>query len=301
MSKLGDARFSSHAFRSIVATLLAASIPTAAIMCGGITTDGSMCSAPDAASFMCGMTYTVAHCATQMTDAGTLDCFTICGASASCKVSGNDVECNIVCAIDGRRPPGLTAKASPARDLAEHFARIAFFERASADAFDVLERELRHHGAPARLVRSARRAKRDELDHARRARRLGGRPAVHRQETAAPRSLFAIALDNAREGCARETFGALLGFAQAERAEHPGARRFYARVARDETRHASLSWRLHAWLLERLDDRERALVEKALDDALAGVTAEHTALDGALGVPDAATCTAMGRALRALR
>ncbi len=172
----------------------------------------------------------------------------------------------------------------------------------SADAFDVLAGELRAHGAPLRFVRSARRAKKDEMQHARRARRLASSERVRRNRNARVpmRTLFEIALDNTREGCARETFGALLGWAQAKGAEDAGVRAFYSRIARDETRHASLSWRLHAWLLERLSEGERQTVEKALEDSLFAVSADHSPLDRALGVPDDAACRALAAALRRL-
>jgi hypothetical protein len=303
MSKLGDARFSGRAFRTIVGTVLGTVIPMAVLMCGG-STNGSVCDGPpDAAGLSCNATYTVKGCSSvTLGDTGTLDCYKICGAAADCKVNGNDVDCTLFCAVDGRRPPGLSEQSSPSHTLAEHFAGIAFFERASAEAFDVLASELRAHGAPDRLIASARRAKRDELDHARRARALAGRSHVRRTRSPArtTRSLFAIALDNAKEGCARETFGALLGWAQAERAEDESARSFYARIARDETRHASLSWRLHAWLMTKLSDAEKKKVEAELETSLRGIAAAHSPLDSALGVPDASTCHALASELRRL-
>ncbi len=102
------------------------------------------------------------------------------------------------------------------------------------------------------------------MDHARRARRLAGRARFSGNLREAPRtrSVFEIALDNAREGCVRETFGALLGWALAGRARDAKVRDFYSRIARDETRHASLSWRLHAWLRAGRDRRSCARLRR---------------------------------------
>lgn len=311
---LEDARSTSRIFRNIVGTLLGCCIP-AAVMCGGTVTgmDGGMepdgngnvdgggpkCVPPDAAGRTCFSTYTVDNCQAYMD--GFPDCFNICGGPASCQASGTSFTCTVLCAVDGRRPPGWLEEEEGAHGcdtLDEHFARTAFFERASADAFEVLAGELRAHGAPKSLIRSARHAKRDELDHARRARRLAGVRQTVRKRTTNVRSLVDIALDNAREGCARETFGALLGWAQAMRATDPSVRGFYATIARDETRHATFSWRLHAWLLGRLDERDRERVRHALEEALEGVQAQHSSIDDALGIPDEGSCRALASALR---
>jgi hypothetical protein len=77
------------------------------------------------------------------------------------------------------------------------------------------------------------------------------------------RSRVALALDNAVEGCVRESFGALVAQFQAEHATDDEVRRAMARIADDETRHAELSWALHAWLWSGLDETERAVVREA--------------------------------------
>ena len=43
-----------------------------------------------------------------------------------------------------------------------------------------------------------------------------------------------------------------------ESASDPALRRTTRRIARDEARHAALSWRLHEWLLSQLHRRERS-------------------------------------------
>src|SRR5260221_14585061 len=112
-----------------------------------------------------------------------------------------------------------------------------------------------------------RRAARDELRHARAARamgrRFGGTYAPPRATTQPHRSLVAIAIENAREGCVRETFGALTAAYQAAKARDPQVRATMGRIARDEIRHAALSWQLDHWLVSRLDRRGREEVASA--------------------------------------
>jgi hypothetical protein len=61
------------------------------------------------------------------------------------------------------------------------------------------------------------------------------------------RSLEQLAVENAVEGCVRETYGALLATWQARAAAEPRVRAMMAAVAVDETRHAQLAWDLDAW------------------------------------------------------
>jgi hypothetical protein len=76
------------------------------------------------------------------------------------------------------------------------------------------------------------------------------------------------------EGCVRETFGALVAHYQSSRARDPELRAALARIARDETRHAALSWALHAWLDRRLDRAARERVKAAKQAAAAQLYAE---------------------------
>lgn len=149
------------------------------------------------------------------------------------------------CAI-GRRPAGLVEMDASCTDLVgAFFARAAQLEAASVDAFRVLQRELRAHGAPRGLLARATRAANDEIAHARMtaaiARRFGGRFAKPRVEPREVRSLEEIALENATEGCVNETYGALVATFQARVAGDPRVRAAMARIARDETRHAALA------------------------------------------------------------
>jgi hypothetical protein len=214
-------------------------------------------------------------------------CQQLCPADAgffSCWITRDDagpasvVQCTS-CAV-GRRPVAHRARAGSRgrSQLGGWLARIAELEAAAVDAFDVLSAELSAHGAPRRLRVEARRARRDEVRHARTiralARRRGGRPVVGATAARPIRALEDIAIDNAAEGCVRETWGALFASHQAEHATDPALRRAFARIADDETRHASLSWQLHRWALARLAPASRARVEAARAAAIASLRAE---------------------------
>jgi len=209
-----------------------------------------------------------------------------------------ELTCVLVCPGPGRRPGGLTAPApTPGCATGQFFAEAARLEAASVHAFRVLGRELSGHGAPAHLVAAARRAQRDEIRHARLTRALArahhARPAPVRVAAAAPRSLEDIAVENAVEGCVRETFAALLALWQSRRAADPGVRAAMARIAPDEIGHAELSWRIDAWLARRLDAAARARVaaarRRAVDELAAELAREPAAASAAqLGLPTAA-------------
>jgi len=182
------------------------------------------------------------------------------------------------CAV-GRRPEGFVdATPECGSETGDWFARVAALEAASIDAFKTLRAELRAHGAPRRLRDSALRAERDEVRHARTmaaiARRFGGAPTKPRIVQKGIRSLEAIAIENAVEGCVRETFGALVATVQAERARDRRVRSAMKKIANDETRHAALSWSLARWLDSKLDAKARKRVAAARARAVASLRAE---------------------------
>jgi rubrerythrin len=89
------------------------------------------------------------------------------------------------------------------------------------------------------------------------------------------RSVAAVAIENAVEGCVRETYGALVLAWQAAHAGDDELRGAFARIARDEARHASLAWALAAWLEPQLDARSRARVARARSRAIARLAREQ--------------------------
>jgi hypothetical protein len=189
------------------------------------------------------------------------------------------------CAI-GRRPAGFVQDArkgnrrvnAACRPLGRHFAESARLEAASVTAFRVLRSELAAHGAPLRLIRAASRAARDEIRHTqmttRLARRHGAAPLLPAVEKLPIRTLEAIALENAVEGCVRETYGALVAMWQARRARDRGIARAMTRIARDETRHATLSWEVAKWALPHLSQTSREKIDAARRAAIATLRTE---------------------------
>jgi len=211
--------------------------------------------------------------------------------------------------VVGRRPAGLRLRSRPERRaLGAHFARSAELEAASVRAFEILERELAAHGAPASLLTRAVQAGRDEVRHARSVARLargfGGRvrwPCVAR--AAAARSLEDVALENTVEGCVRETYGVLIAAHQARCASSRRVRELYARIARDETRHAALSLDVAAWAAPKLSAAARQRVDtasrRALDELRASLQAPFAEplITGA-GLPRPEVATALLQHLR---
>jgi hypothetical protein len=194
---------------------------------------------------------------------------------------------------EGRRPAGLRAVGQRSRNaFARHLADAAWLEAASVIAFRELRSELRRHRAPRRLLRSLSRSARDERRHARAskalARRFGVPVAPVRSEPFAPRSLLEIALENAVEGCVRETWGALIALRQAERATEACVRATMSRIAPDEVRHAELAWAVDRWLSPRLTPTEREQVRAARATALSELQRD------AQVVPDSDVCLRLG-------
>lgn len=184
------------------------------------------------------------------------------------------------------------------------FARAAKLEAISIPAFERLARELAHHGADPELVRAAHRARRDEVRHAAAMRTLAREAGEREANLVAPdvgelpvRSVFAIALENAVEGCVRETFGALVATFQARRASDARIRCIMHVIAADETKHAELSWDVAAWIEPRLTPDERAAIARAKAEAVADLaTALATPL--AADVHDRAGMPSPGEARR---
>lgn len=153
-----------------------------------------------------------------------------------CSVAQGDAAAYICCtymscnSTGGRRPEGLACAQFEGPDEGARFlAQMAYLEAASVDAFVSLTHELEAHRAPTRLRAASRRAARDEVRHARvmrrLARRAGARVPEVQVEPSPVRSLEEIAIENAIEGCVRETFGAAVAMIQSERAGDARVRR----------------------------------------------------------------------------
>jgi len=142
---------------------------------------------------------------------------------------------------------------------------MAFFEAASVDAFALLERDLVRLNAPEALVRGCREAQRDEARHAQWATSLAARHGASfvapEVPSAPPRTLEALAIENAVEGCVRETFGVLIGMWQSVSAPTAHLRAFFAALTTDELRHAALSARIDVWARAGLSPAARLRVD----------------------------------------
>jgi len=184
---------------------------------------------------------------------------------------------------------------------------MAYLEAASVQAFVVLARELEEYGAPPRLCAASRRAARDEIRHAavmgklaERADSLVGAVRVERRRR---RTLEALAVENAVEGCVGETYGAAVARIQAKRAGDRRFRGVMMRIAADETRHADLSFELARWFDQQLSPAGRRRVRDARNRAVHELARSvRRAAPGSvvvtLGLPTADQATALIDELR---
>jgi len=183
----------------------------------------------------------------------------------------------------GRRPVGLRRPR-----FASWLGASAWMEAASVHAFERLATELETHGAPAWLIREAKRAARDEARHARTMRAIAKKRGVRVPATRAvarrARSLAAIARENAIEGCVHETWGALVAQVQAVRATDPAIRSAMKRIATDEKRHAALALAIADWAEPKLAPTTRARIDAARRGARARL---ERALESAPAIEEA--------------
>jgi len=239
---------------------------------------------------------TMADCTTLCTDRGCPTGF----CSVTLDTKGDQI---LACTQEhtGRRPPGLVTPVARGRcacAAGRFFAGAAHLEAASVPAFRRVAEELAAFGAPKHLSRAAHRSAREEIRHAelmtRLAARCGARVPALVVRARPARTLEAFALDNAIEGCVKETYGAAIALHQSEHASSAEVRVALREIARDEVRHAELAWQIDAWARGRLGARARGRVASTMAraaDRLAAREARvpHSALATALGMPTGAT------------
>lgn len=170
--------------------------------------------------------------------------------------------------VVGRMTEGVHVAIHPSkRTVADHLAEMAALEAAAVHAFRRLAAEMRVLGAPGWMVERAEEAAEDEVRHAsmvgREARRHGGKLRAVEVGPMPLRPILEIALENAREGMVRETYGALSAYHHAHAASDPRLARLFARLAEDETRHSALSIEFGKFLETKLNPKERELVDRA--------------------------------------
>jgi len=174
--------------------------------------------------------------------------------------------------VFGRRPLGHVERSVIGTDrLGRDCAVLAHLGAAALIAFEELAIRLVSIGAPTALVRRCHGAAADQRLHVRLLAGVAHRRGVSvpdPKNQKVPASLFEVALDNAAEGCAGDTWAALVAWARSERAQTTELRRIFRRIATDKTRHGQLAWDLDAWLMPRLSVRQRAEVDAARNGAL---------------------------------
>jgi len=206
-----------------------------------------------------------------------------------CKVTEEATKVIVACTYpaycEGRRHVSVMSRGerTDADAAAAWLARAAHDEAASVHAFHSLACELAAWGAPAELLARIDAAAADEVRHAEavaaaaRARGAEVTPPMH--APVAERALRAIAVENAVEGCVRETWAALSAAHQARFAAEPALRAMYEQIAADEARHAELAWAIDAWLVGQLDAEARAEVAAARRAAIVELGASLARLD----------------------
>jgi hypothetical protein len=250
------------------------------------------------------------------------DCNELCGIKAfGCTAIGDscvdggvvdadgglELDCSRCVGTPGRSPAGLVAANArrAGSPLGAYFAESARLEAASVHAFADLAADLSAQRAPRSLIAAARRAQRDERRHARLtgelARRFGAAPARPRV-LRRPRGAFDdLALENLVEGCVRETYAALVASWQAAHATDSDVAQQMAAIARDEARHAALSWAIARWSEPALGRASRrrvtAAARRAIGGLRRGVVVPCAELTSLAGLPDRATQHALLSAL----
>ena len=175
-----------------------------------------------------------------------------------------------------------TSAYADAPAVAAELAEMAFLESAAVVAFEQLVEELVAYHAPTGLIAAARAAAADERRHARvitnMAEECGAQVVEAALDEVVVRSLLELALDNAREGCIRETYGALLGSYQAQHSQWPAFAHAMHTIAADELRHAAFSWELADWLHTQLSEEEQRQVAATQQAAAAELVLRQVAL-----------------------
>ncbi|HEY5943945.1 MAG TPA: ferritin-like domain-containing protein [Kofleriaceae bacterium] len=232
----------------------------------------------DACMELCSMLMTRAELPAPNTCAVTFEGDQVHATAAYTESTGNPS-----CGVEGRRPAGLVEpKRIDAPDAVGHWlAHAAWLEAASIPAFIYLARELDAHGAPRGLSRAALAAARDEVRHARVMRqvalRYGATPPHVDVALPTERSLEDLAIENAIEGCVRETWGAVVALWQAHRAQDAELRAIYRGIADDEARHAALGWAIDTWVRTRLPVEAHARIDAAREAAVRELFEGHNA------------------------
>lgn len=207
--------------------------------------------------------------------------------------------------VGGRLPAGaaLVDEQYSTTEAGAWFAKLAELEEASVYAFVMLSKELRQLGAPTQLAERCLAAAADEVHHARLITELARRYGAEVGPIAAPalaegRSLAEVAVENSREGCVRETFGALIALYQGQHSRDAMVRQVMSQIAVDESRHAELSADIDSWARSVLDAAQCAELDEVKQGAIAKLRASldcevSDELVATVGLPSAALSRAL--------
>ena len=228
--------------------------------------------------------------------------FVVAGTSA-CKETVDDkqnkmYQCDYAirkkaCPVAGRRPAGLQSEESlgqsdqtVAKNITEEalqevgsfLAELAYLEEAAVTAFEYLTKELEYHNAPEELIALSKRAIEEEVEHANLMKMLaqsyGFAPVEVKVEPFKIRTLAEMAYDNVKEGCIRETYGALMAFWQSKTAQDEAVQAVMGRIAWEESEHAALSWAIDEWIRPQLTEQEQQTCAKLFEESMKGLEKE---------------------------
>lgn len=185
----------------------------------------------------------------------------------------------------------------------EFFASCLRMKSASVAAFRILEVELRELGASRSLLRACQKAATDEARHASELALPAGEQVAIPDVARRVRSTFSIALENARVGMVRETYGAVAARVQATRASGASARTIFLSIAADEMEHAELSFHVDAFLRAQLAPVELQDLDLAIAEEVSVLSEElrtdpPPSLISECGLPDAVLATGLVTRLR---
>jgi hypothetical protein len=209
--------------------------------------------------------------------------------------------------VAGRRPEGFAGAPTDAT-VAGWLTQMAHLEEASISAFDDLGANLAAIGAPQWLLAAVTAARADEIRHTQTmtglATKAGATPAGVELGERKAKCALDLAVENAVEGCVRETYGALVAEWQATHAGRHDVRDAMRGIATDERAHAALSWAVADWLNARLTPHDRAQVQTAMVHAIDQLALEAAFPMGPdcereLGLPTPREASAMVDSLRA--
>ena len=170
----------------------------------------------------------------------------------------------------GRAPKGGHPTLIESNDLGGFFARGMQEEFLSVFAFAEIHEFLSIINAPDELLQKVRSAMEDEKRHTRLLGRLCERynhplPPLE-APTRVQKDAFEWALHNALTGCIGETWAAVL---EAHRAQNSNTHNTtFSRIARDEAKHAQLSWDIYEYLNHVLTEQQQQVIQEQMLEKL---------------------------------